>query len=35
VGVVCFAYLAFYAYRMQLVLQKRGIVLEEAASSGH
>jgi FHS family L-fucose permease-like MFS transporter len=35
VGVVCFAYLAFYAYRMRLVLQKRGIVLEEAASSGH
>lgn len=35
VGVVCFAYLAFYAYRMQVVLQKRGIVLEEAAAGGH
>lgn len=29
VGVACFSYLAFYAYRMQIVLQKRGVVLEE------
>lgn len=35
VGVVCFAYLAFYAYRMQLILQKKGILLEEAAGQGH
>lgn len=35
VGVGCFAYLAFYAYRMRVILAKRGIVLEEASAGGH
>lgn len=35
VGVACFAYLAFYAYRMRVILAKRGIVLEEATAGGH
>jgi FHS family L-fucose permease-like MFS transporter len=35
VGVGCFAYLAFYAYRMRVILAKRGIVLEEATAGGH
>jgi FHS family L-fucose permease-like MFS transporter len=35
VGVACFAYLAFYAYRMKAILRSKGIVLEEAAAGGH
>ena len=35
VGVICFAYLAFYAYRMHFILKAKGITLENAAPAGH
>lgn len=35
VGVICFAYLAFYASRMRVILQKKGIQLEKAAAAAH
>ena len=36
VGVACFAYLAFYAWRSSAILKKQGIDLDQlAAQSGH
>jgi FHS family L-fucose permease-like MFS transporter len=35
VGVLYFAYLAFYASRMRVILQKKGIQLEKAAAAAH
>ncbi len=34
VGVVCFAYLAFYAWRSTAILKKQGIDLDQLAASG-
>lgn len=35
VGVVCFAYLAFYAWRVQGILRAQGISLDVKAGAGH
>lgn len=35
IGVLCFGYLAFYAFTMMGILRKKGIVLEQAAGGGH
>ena len=35
VGVVCFAYLAFYAWRVQGILKNQGISLDAKVSGGH
>ncbi|MEZ4787441.1 MAG: MFS transporter [Flavobacterium haoranii] len=35
VGVVCFAYLAFYAYRVKDILTKQGISFDKKVSGGH
>lgn len=35
VGVVCFAYLAFYAWRVGNELRRRGVSLDGAAAGGH
>ena len=33
-GVVCFAYLAFYAFKSKAILQKQGIDFDKLASGG-
>lgn len=35
IGVICFGYLALYAFRMMGILKKKGIVLEQSAGGGH
>lgn len=35
IGVACFAYLAFYAFRMMGILKQKGIALEQATGGGH
>ncbi|MBA4303971.1 MAG: MFS transporter [Sphingobacteriaceae bacterium] len=35
IGVACFAYLAFYAFRMMGILKQKGIALEQAAGGVH
>lgn len=35
VGVVCFAYLAFYAVRAQAILKQQGVDFDQPATSGH
>lgn len=35
VGVVCFAYLAFYAYKVKTILKQQGIDYDKTAGSGH
>jgi FHS family L-fucose permease-like MFS transporter len=35
VGVLCFAYLAFYAVRAQAILKAQGVDFDETASGGH
>lgn len=35
VGVLCFAYLAFYAIRAQTILKQQGVDFDQPASSGH
>lgn len=35
VGVLCFAYLAFYAVRAQTILKQQGVDFDQPASSGH
>ncbi|MGV7106770.1 MFS transporter [Flavobacterium sp. U410] len=35
VGIVCFAYLAFYAYRVKDILTKQGISFDKKVSGGH
>lgn len=35
VGVVCFAYLAFYAVRVKGILKKQGVSFDEKTSGGH
>ncbi len=35
VGVVCFAYLAFYAWKVSSILKKQGINFDKKVSGGH
>ena len=35
VGVLCFAYLAFYAWRVKFILKKQGISFDEKIAGGH
>ncbi|MBC7846367.1 MAG: hypothetical protein H7Y10_07735 [Flavobacterium sp.] len=35
VGVLCFAYLAFYAWKVSGILRSQGIIFEEKISGGH
>ena len=35
VGVACFAYLAFYAYKVKTILKQQGIDYDKTTSSGH
>jgi FHS family L-fucose permease-like MFS transporter len=35
VGVVCFAYLAFYAWRVSGILRSQGIDFDQKVSGGH
>jgi FHS family L-fucose permease-like MFS transporter len=35
VGVCCFLYLAFYAWKVSGILRKQGISFDKAASVGH